>query len=202
VKTPSGRESLQAVPPSHATRYAVLGPLEVRQDNRPVAVRGPQERALLALLLTSPGRVFSVASIVDGLWGDHPPAGADRTVQQYVSRLRRSLPDEGRPAVVTRPPGYLIDADPDDVDAEQFRRLVDRGRRELAGDRPESAAVTCGRHSGCGAERRTASSHRRRSRQVSGPRWRSCGWSPQRTGSQQIWQPGRVLSSSARSKGC
>jgi DNA-binding SARP family transcriptional activator len=59
----------------------LLGPLDVRLANAPVRVRAPQERALLALLLTAPGRVFAVADIVAGLWGVDPPRRADKTVQ-------------------------------------------------------------------------------------------------------------------------
>ena len=48
---------------------ALLGPVEVRIDGRAVAVPGASLR-LLAILATQPGRVCSLASIVDGLWGE------------------------------------------------------------------------------------------------------------------------------------
>jgi len=82
-----------------------------------------------------------VSTIVDGLW-DEPPDGADRTVRQYVSRLRRQMPAEAGEVIVTQPPGYLVAADPDAVDAQCFRRLAERGRRELARNDPATAAVT------------------------------------------------------------
>ncbi|NUU17360.1 AAA family ATPase [Cellulomonas humilata] len=123
-----------------STTFRVLGPLEVWVGASRLEVGGRQEQALLALLLTAPGRVFSVAAIAAGLWGERPPGGADNTVMSYVSRLRRSLPDGVAATVVTRRPGYLIAIEPDQVDAELFRSLVGRGHRELAAGRPELAA--------------------------------------------------------------
>ncbi len=49
--------------------FRLLGPLEIGLGDRPVTVTAPQERALLALLLTAPGRVWPVAEIVAGSEG-------------------------------------------------------------------------------------------------------------------------------------
>jgi DNA-binding SARP family transcriptional activator len=121
-------------PPSRSIDGAlacrVLGPLEVWKGGSLLPVGGPQERALLALLLTAPGRVFSVPTIVAGLWGENHPRGAEKTVQSYVSRLRRTLPTDVAAMVQTRRPGYLVSLDPERVDAEVFGSLVATGRRE------------------------------------------------------------------------
>jgi DNA-binding SARP family transcriptional activator len=119
----------------------VLGPLEVREGSNVLDVPGRQERALLALLLTAPGRVFSVPAIVAGIWADEPPSGAEKTVQSYVSRLRRALPGNGASVVLTRSPGYLAAVDPRHVDAERFRTMAAAGRRDLRVGRPEAAAA-------------------------------------------------------------
>jgi DNA-binding SARP family transcriptional activator/WD40 repeat protein len=124
-----------------ALTFGVLGPLEVREGTSLLDVPGRQERALLALLLTAPGRVFSVTAIVAGIWAEEPPAGAEKTVQSYVSRLRRALPGDGASLVLTRSPGYLAAVNPDHVDAERFRGLAATGRRDLTAGRAE-AAVT------------------------------------------------------------
>jgi len=131
----------QAAAAAEQLDFRVLGPLEVRANSSTLTVKGRAERALLALLLTSPGRVFSVASIISGLWGAGAPPTADRTVQQYVSRLRRSLPAD---VVVTRAPGYLLDARPEQVDAERFRALVRQGRLQLSAGDCVTAAATFG----------------------------------------------------------
>ncbi|HZI98775.1 MAG TPA: BTAD domain-containing putative transcriptional regulator, partial [Actinomycetales bacterium] len=125
-----------------ATTFRVLGPLEVRDGTNLLDVHGPQERALLALLLTAPGRVFSVRAIVTGMWGDDPPGGAEKTVQSYVSRLRRSLPGKGAALVLTRSPGYVAAVDPAHVDAERFRALAATGRQDLGRGHPTAAAAT------------------------------------------------------------
>jgi DNA-binding SARP family transcriptional activator len=124
-----------------ALTFGVLGPFEVREGVRRLDVSGRQEWALLALLLTAPGRVFSVSAIVAGIWGEEPPARAEKTVQSYVSRLRRVLPGDGLSLVLTRSPGYVATVDPQRVDAERFRTLATAGRRDLAEGRNETAAA-------------------------------------------------------------
>ena len=125
-----------------ATTFRVLGPLEVRDGTNLLDVHGPQERALLALLLTAPGRVFSVRAIVTGMWGEDAPGAAEKTVQSYVSRLRRSLPGNGAALVLTRSPGYVATVDPAHVDAERFRALAATGRQDLGRGHPAAAAAT------------------------------------------------------------
>ena len=49
-----------------AMRFQVLGPLEVEADGGPVALGGPKERLLLALLLTRPNQVVSVEGAPSG----------------------------------------------------------------------------------------------------------------------------------------
>ena len=95
----------------------------------PVDLGAPKHRALLALLLLEPGRVVSVDRLIDQLWHGEPPAAATSTLQAYVSNLRRVLePDRsaGAPAtvLVTRPPGYVLDIAPEQVDAVRFERNV------------------------------------------------------------------------------
>ncbi|WP_129337086.1 BTAD domain-containing putative transcriptional regulator [Cellulomonas endophytica] len=137
--TPAGSH---AAPVDAAPTFGVLGTLEVHLGALPVPVAGRQERAVLALLLTTPGRVLPVASIVAGLWGEHPPGGAGSTVTSYVSRLRRGLPDGVGGTVVTRRPGYVLTVDPEQVDASRFRALVGRGHRERDAGRPDLAAAS------------------------------------------------------------
>ncbi|SFF65378.1 AfsR/SARP family transcriptional regulator [Blastococcus tunisiensis] len=122
-------------------RFRVLGPLEVTgPDGRPLDVGGAKPRALLTLLLAEAGRVVGIDRIVDALWGEDPPATATGTLQAYVSHLRRVLepergPREAPTVLLTRPPGYLLRADPADLDLLRFARLVDDGDRAVgAGD--------------------------------------------------------------------
>jgi hypothetical protein len=62
------------------------------------------------------------------------------------SGLRRVLEadrEQGQPwqVLLTRRPGYLLDVDPMNVDAERFARGVDAGRTALRRGRPEQAAA-------------------------------------------------------------
>jgi WD40 repeat protein/DNA-binding SARP family transcriptional activator len=128
-------------------RFGVLGPLEVIAESGPIPLGGQKQRALLAVLLTRPGRVVSVDTLVEGLWADEPPRSADKTLQSYVVHLRRALePDRPRGAagtiLVTRDPGYLLRVAPGELDAARFAALTAQGRRLLAAGAAEAAAAT------------------------------------------------------------
>ncbi|WP_020578025.1 AfsR/SARP family transcriptional regulator [Actinopolymorpha alba] len=114
---------------------AVLGPLEVRDDEgRLVEVGGARLRALLVRLALDAGRIVTVQTLVDSLWGETPPAGAVNALQSLVSRLRRVVRDADgdRALIESRSAGYLLAVEPGRVDAYQFEELVVRGRRALA----------------------------------------------------------------------
>src|SRR5436305_2348671 len=106
--------------------YRVLGPLEARDGEGPLPLGGPKQRALLALLLLNANRVVSRERLIDELWGDEPPETAVTSVQVYVSRLRKLLPDA---TLLTRAPGYVLEVEPEQVDLLRFERLL-AGARE------------------------------------------------------------------------
>src|SRR4051812_2686784 len=109
--------------------FAILGPLEARRDGRALVLGGAKPRALLAVLLLHANEPVSAERLAGALWGEDAPAGAIRTVQVYVSRLRRALGDEE--LVATTAAGYRLRVRPGELDAERFERLVDDGRRAL-----------------------------------------------------------------------
>jgi DNA-binding SARP family transcriptional activator len=102
--------------------FRILGPLEVEEGGRPIALGGSKQRALLTLLLLTPDRPVSVDRLVDALWRDEPPAAAANALQYHVSRLRKTLGHGAE--VVTQEPGYLIRIDPEQLDLVRFERLV------------------------------------------------------------------------------
>jgi YVTN family beta-propeller protein len=121
--------------------FLLLGPLEVRDGDEPVPLGGAKQRALLASLLLHTNEVIARDRLIDGLWGGQPPATAAHTVETYVSRLRRALHDAGsRAALITRPPGYMLRIDPEELDLNRFERLAGEGRRRFAEGNPEVAA--------------------------------------------------------------
>jgi YVTN family beta-propeller protein len=119
-------------------QYRVLGPLEVRDGDRSLPLAGAKQRALLALLLVHANHVLSRDRLVDELWGEEPPETAVQSVQVYVSRLRKLLPPD---TLLTRPPGYLLGLEPDELDLRRFERLLAEGRAALAAGNPEEAAA-------------------------------------------------------------
>src|SRR6185437_7742408 len=68
-----------------------------------------------------PGHVVPKATLVDWIWGEHPPADAVNALQRLVSRLRKALPDG---LVEGQTDGYRLNVEPDAVDAVRFERLV------------------------------------------------------------------------------
>jgi DNA-binding SARP family transcriptional activator/Tfp pilus assembly protein PilF len=100
----------------------VLGPLAVTAGGRPVPVTAGRLRTLLVALALSAGEEVSVDRLAGMVWGEAAPAHVRRTVQIYVTRLRKLL---GPEAVVTSPVGYGLQIDPQRVDAIRFERLLD-----------------------------------------------------------------------------
>ncbi len=105
--------------------FRLLGPLEAVVDGKSVQLAAAKPRALLALLLLDRNRVVSTERLIDELWGDEPPAQATKTLQVYVSQLRKAL---GPDRLVTRPPGYVLRIDEGELDLERFERLTAEAR--------------------------------------------------------------------------
>jgi DNA-binding SARP family transcriptional activator len=116
--------------------FRILGPLEVLDGSRAVALGGHRRRAVFAALLLHRGETLSSERLVDELWGEGAPPNSVKTLQAHVSRLRKQLP-EG--VLVTRGHGYELQVEPGQLDADRFERLLDEGRAELAADRPGPA---------------------------------------------------------------
>jgi predicted ATPase/DNA-binding SARP family transcriptional activator len=106
----------------------MLGSFEVRTDDGVLAdVPGVRLRALLIALALEPGHAVPKATLVDWIWGEHPPSEAANALQRLVSRLRKALP-EG--LVEGQTDGYRLRLEPDAVDAVRFERLVVQARTE------------------------------------------------------------------------
>jgi len=120
--------------------FRVLGSVEAWAGGRPVALAGARQRALLAVLLLRAGEPVSRERVIADLWGERPPAGAVKTVQAVVSRLRRALGGEAA-RLVSSAAGYRLRVEPDELDLSRFERLCAEGRRALAAGRHERAAA-------------------------------------------------------------
>ena len=124
-------------------RYAILGPVELCDGERRVAVEGRRQLALLAVLLLHANQAVSSDRLIDVMWGHGPAEGVRKRLQMVVARLRKTLQGEGsgpQPALRTIAGGYVLDVRAGELDAEVFAAYVEEGRAALAGGDAERAS--------------------------------------------------------------
>jgi YVTN family beta-propeller protein len=118
-------------------RFAVLGPLAVSGDHGPLALGGPKQRTLLAMLLLEPNMVVSRYRLIEALWPEGVPPSAAESLDAYVYRLRKQL---GHDRLVRRDGGYMLRVDAGERDTDDLQRLLaSAARASDSGDR--AAAV-------------------------------------------------------------
>ena len=108
--------------------FRLLGLLEVCEGGRPIDLPRGKERALLAVFLLHANEPVSTDRLVEALWGERPPGNATKTLQVYVSRLRKSV---GGDRLTTTPAGYSLAVGDGELDVDRFERLASEGRRAL-----------------------------------------------------------------------
>jgi hypothetical protein len=125
-----GRVSVERRLNSFVLQIRLLGGVQVVDDGgEPVDIGPAKCQAVLAALALWPGTVVSVPRLVAMVWGDDPPRTADKTLQSYVTRLRKEL---GEGSIVRVGAAYRLDVDPAAVDVVRFRRLLDSGAIDAA----------------------------------------------------------------------
>ena len=117
--------------------FRILGPFQVLDGDRSLALGGHKQRVVLAVLLLRRGEVVSRDRLIDELWGERAPASAVKTVQTYVSNLRKALGDG---FLLTRGHGYLLQVVPGQLDADRVEALVREGRDALETGDPRRAS--------------------------------------------------------------
>jgi peptide/nickel transport system substrate-binding protein len=117
--------------------FKILGPFEARDGERILVSGGGKQVALLSLLLIHKNEVVPIDRLVDDLWGERAPRTALKTLQTYVSHLRRAV---GEGVIITQPPGYLLSVAEGAYDADRFAALVRMGRGALERGDPEEGA--------------------------------------------------------------
>jgi DNA-binding SARP family transcriptional activator len=105
--------------------FRILGPFEVSDETGQVALGGPKQRGLLAILVLEAGRVVPTDRLIDLLWGEDAPKTATASLQNAVGRLRRAL---GADVLETRAPGYLLRVEPGQIDARRFEQALGDAR--------------------------------------------------------------------------
>jgi DNA-binding SARP family transcriptional activator/tetratricopeptide (TPR) repeat protein len=123
--------------------FRVLGPVAVEVDGRPVPL-GPRQRAVLTLLLLRANRTVPTAQLQAVLTrsGRVPTRATIRSHIYHLRGLLQARPPQGADSglLVTAPDGYLLRVQPERLDTVRFERLVEDGRRALAGGDPATAA--------------------------------------------------------------
>jgi DNA-binding SARP family transcriptional activator len=120
----------------------LLGPLSACLGRNPMTPTAGKPRQALALLALHAGRVVTVPTLVEELWGDHPPRSYATTLQTYILQLRNALTAAAKPGnqdarqlLATKYGGYLLDGESCTTDAAEFDRLACSGRAAAeAGD--------------------------------------------------------------------
>jgi DNA-binding SARP family transcriptional activator/pimeloyl-ACP methyl ester carboxylesterase len=126
-------------------RYRLLGTLEVTgDDGRPVRLTSALRRLLLAVLIVEAGRPVAAWRLVDLLWGQRPdpPDDPARALHSHVHRLRGALAQAGAPGPIeTTAAGYVLRAEPEQIDARRFERLAIAARKARPEDPARSLAL-------------------------------------------------------------
>lgn len=103
-------------------RFKVLGPVAAAQDGgSPISLGGPKQRLVLAHLIARANDLVPADVLIDQVWGEQPPEAAKGTLHSYISHLRKAL---GPERIESRPPGYVLHATEDELDAARFERLL------------------------------------------------------------------------------
>ncbi|TDP92863.1 AfsR/SARP family transcriptional regulator [Labedaea rhizosphaerae] len=125
-------------------KLRLLGPLELATGRSLVSIGGPRQRVVLSVLAMNANRVTPIDLLIQALWGEAPPETARAQIQTSISSLRKLFGGkDGRPdAIQTRPPGYLLEVAPTDLDSQRFTDLVAEARGEADRGRLADAAAT------------------------------------------------------------
>ncbi len=119
--------------------FQILGPVEAHDGGRRLAIGGPKQRALLAVLLLARTAPVTRDRLIEALWGERPPATVSHTLDAYLSRLRKLV---GADRLTRSSGGYVLRVDPGELDLDVFEELTARGRDLLADGRSSEAADT------------------------------------------------------------
>lgn len=100
-----------------------------------VALGGPKQKAVLAVLLANVGMQVGTGQILTSVWGERATDSQKGSLQTYVSNLRAVLDVE----IARAGDGYRIDLGTDQLDALEFEAGLTAGRAMTATD-PVAAA--------------------------------------------------------------
>ncbi|QUF05504.1 AAA family ATPase [Actinosynnema pretiosum subsp. pretiosum] len=127
------------MPSGAPLRVALLGPVRAWLGETEVDVGAARRRAVFAVLAVRAGQTVARDELVDGVWGDAPPATAGASLYTYVSGLRRAFdPDRSHRAATgvidSVGAGYALRLEPDGLDVHRFEAHRERAQELAAAD--------------------------------------------------------------------
>ncbi len=111
-----------------AAWFMLLGPVVAYSDRQDVDLGRPKQRCVLAALLISANQPVPTATLISRAWGDDPPITVRNALYTYIAQLRAVLSPFGT-RLVKKSSGYVMEADPENIDLHRFRRLTESARR-------------------------------------------------------------------------
>lgn len=101
----------------------------VTDTGDPIDVGPAKCQTVLAALALSPGSAVPLWRLVDVVWGEEPPRTAERTLQSYITRLRKGL---GPNAITRTGDAYRLNVADNAVDVGRFKGFLNEGNVEAA----------------------------------------------------------------------
>ncbi|HEY4457092.1 MAG TPA: BTAD domain-containing putative transcriptional regulator [Pseudonocardiaceae bacterium] len=106
--------------------FRLFGGVAADRAGTPVDLGHARQRCVLAVLLVDANTAVSVDELIDRVWAGEPPLRAKESLQSYLTRLRRALPE----VRITRiGGGYVLAVDKHAVDLHRFRELAAAARK-------------------------------------------------------------------------
>lgn len=132
---------------SDRLRFQLLGEVAGWRGQIRLEFGSAHRRTVLAILALSPDNVVSREELIDGLWGDNPPASASGSIYTYVSSLRHVLGDKrsgrsGHGLLESVGSGYSLRVPHVAVDVYRFDALRTDAQRAFDEGDPTTALAT------------------------------------------------------------
>ncbi|ONI89592.1 hypothetical protein ALI144C_04415 [Actinosynnema sp. ALI-1.44] len=128
---------MAALDVSGSLRVQLLGPVRAWRGDEEINLGSGARRAVFSALALHVNNTVSKADLVDGLWGECPPANAVGIVRIYISDLRRALdPGRGKRAdsevLATVQTSYSLRLPEDQLDERLFAKQQEQAQRHWA----------------------------------------------------------------------
>ncbi|MEU3766200.1 BTAD domain-containing putative transcriptional regulator [Amycolatopsis keratiniphila] len=94
----------------------LLGEVRARVGVNEVSLGAPRQRAVLAILAIRVNQTVTRSELIDGVWGDAPPASVEGSVHTYIHGLRRALSVAGDAVLTRTGAGYRLALGPQQLD--------------------------------------------------------------------------------------